>query len=315
MLKKNICGISEIRGKHHTPKEILKLASMVQSMTGFGKARVSIPGKNISIEIKSLNSKQQDFSVRMPGTYKSKEMEIRKMLQNDLVRGKVECNINVELTGEASNYKINTELVKSYHEQLKSILPSSELTPELLSTIMRMPDVMNSDKDELDEAEWEALKSGVQEALENIVGFRKDEGKSLEDDLLARVTAIEEGLEKVKEFDVTRVANMKAKLNTSISEIKEDLIDKNRFEQELIYYLEKLDINEEKVRLAQHCKYFRETLAKEGEKGKKLGFIAQEMGREINTTGSKANDAQIQKTVVLMKDSLEKIKEQILNVL
>lgn len=288
---------------------------MVQSMTGFGKARVSIPGKNISIEIKSLNSKQQDFSVRMPGTYKSKEMEIRKMLQKALFRGKVECNINVELTGESSNYKINSELVKSYFEQLKPLLGTDEITPEILSTLMRMPDVMNSDKDELDPQEWEALRDGVSEALKNIVGFRKDEGKSLEDDLLGRVDAIEKGLEEVKEFDVTRVANMKERLNTSIAEIQEDLIDKNRFEQEVIYYLEKLDINEEKVRLAQHCKYFRETLAGEGEKGKKLGFIAQEMGREINTTGSKANDAQIQKTVVLMKDSLEKIKEQILNVL
>ena len=180
---------------------------------------------------------------------------------------------------------------------------------------MRMPDVMNSDKDELNEAEWKALEKGVEEALKNIVDFRKVEGKSLEEDILSRINAIEDGLEQVKEFDVTRVANMKERLNASISEIKEELIDKNRFEQEIIYYLEKLDINEEKVRLAQHCKYFRETLNGEGEKGKKLGFISQEIGREINTTGSKANDAQIQKTVVLMKDSLEKIKEQILNVL
>ena len=288
---------------------------MVQSMTGFGKAQVSIPGKNISIEIKSLNSKQQDFSVRMPGTYKSKEMEIRKMLQKALFRGKVECNINVELTGESSNYKVNTTLVKSYFEQLKPLLESKELNTDILSTIMRMPDVMNSDKDELNEAEWEALEKGVEEALKNIVDFRKVEGKSLEEDILGRINAIEDGLEQVKEFDVTRVANMKERLNASISEIKEELIDKNRFEQEIIYYLEKLDINEEKVRLAQHCKYFRETLNGEEEKGKKLGFISQEMGREINTTGSKANDAQIQKTVVLMKDSLEKIKEQILNVL
>ncbi len=288
---------------------------MVQSMTGFGKSRVSIPGKNISIEIKSLNSKQQDFSVRMPGNYKSKEMEIRKMLQASLFRGKVECNINVELTGESSNYTINTELVQSYFDQIQPLLSSSEITPEVLSTIMRMPDVMNSDKDELDSKEWEALKNGVFEALNNIVDFRKEEGNSLEDDLLERMISIEKGLEEVKEYDVVRLENMKARLNASISEIQEDLIDKNRFEQEVIYYLEKLDLNEEKVRLAQHCKYFRETLSTEGEKGKKLGFISQEMGREINTIGSKANDAEIQKTVVLMKDSLEKIKEQILNVL
>ena len=288
---------------------------MVLSMTGFGKSRISLTEKNISIEIKSLNSKQQDFSVRMPGNYKSKEMEIRKMLQSSLLRGKVECNINVELTGESSNYSINTELIQYYFDQLKPLLSSSEITPEVLSTIMRMPDIMNSDKDELDDEEWKALKNGIIEALNNIVDFRKEEGKSLENDLLERIISIEKGLEKVKEYDVFRLENMKARLNTAISEIQEELIDKNRFEQEIIYYLEKLDLNEEKVRLAQHCKYFRETMSKEYEKGKKLGFIAQEMGREINTIGSKANDAKIQKIVVLMKDSLEKIKEQILNVL
>jgi uncharacterized protein (TIGR00255 family) len=284
-------------------------------MTGFGKAQISIPGKNISIEIKSLNSKQQDFSVRMPGAYKGKEMSIRKMLQKALFRGKVECNINVELTGDSSSYKVNTKLVKSYFEQLKSLVGDLELNSEILSTIMRMPDVMNSDKDELEDSEYKALESGIEEALKNIVDFRKVEGKSLEDDILTRVNAIEDGLEKVKEFDVKRLANIKERLNVSISEIQEDLIDKNRFEQEVIYYLEKLDINEEKVRLAQHCKYFKETIASEGEKGKKLGFISQEMGREINTMGSKANDTKIQQIVVLMKDNLEKIKEQILNVL
>jgi uncharacterized protein (TIGR00255 family) len=190
-----------------------------------------------------------------------------------------------------------------------------ELNSEILSTIMRMPDVMNSDKDELEDSEYKALESGIDEALKNIVDFRKVEGKSLEDDILTRVNAIEGGLEKVKEFDVKRLANIRERLNVSISEIQEDLIDKNRFEQEVIYYLEKLDINEEKVRLAQHCKYFKETLTSEGEKGKKLGFISQEMGREINTMGSKANDTKIQQIVVLMKDNLEKIKEQILNVL
>ena len=288
---------------------------MVQSMTGFGKSRVSIPGKNISIEIKSLNSKQQDFSVRMPGTYKSKEMSIRKMLQKELFRGKVECNINVELTGEASNHKINKQLIKSYFEQMTPLLSSSEMTPEVLSIIMRMPDVMNSEREELEQEEWEILKNGVSDALKNIVDFRKEEGASLEDDLLKRVSAIENGLEDVKRHDKIGVENMKERLNTSISEIKDNLIDKNRFEQEVIYYLEKLDINEEKVRLAQHCKYFKDTLVSEIEKGKKLGFIAQEMGREINTVGSKANNAEIQKIVVLMKDSLEKIKEQVLNVL
>tara|TARA_B100000614_G_scaffold261021_1_gene289442 strand:- start:364 stop:1218 length:855 start_codon:yes stop_codon:yes gene_type:complete len=284
-------------------------------MTGFGKAHVGLPGKNISIEIKSLNSKQQDFSIRMPGTYKSKEMDIRKMLQKALLRGKVECNINVELSGEASNYKINKELITSYFEQMTPLLSCSEMTPEVLSIIMRMPDVMNSGKEELDEKEWKVLETGIHEAIKNIVDFRQEEGTSLKFDLLKRVSAIERGLEDVREHDTIRVENMKERLNTSISEIREDLIDKNRFEQEVIYYLEKLDINEEKVRLNQHCKYFRDTLVNDIEKGKKLGFIAQEMGREINTIGSKANNAEIQKIVVLMKDNLEKIKEQILNVL
>ena len=189
---------------------------MVQSMTGFGKARVSLPGKNISIEIKSLNSKQQDFSVRMPGNFKSKEMEIRKMLQSSLFRGKVECNINVELTGESSNYTVNTELIKSYFEQIKPLLSSSEMTPEVLSTIMRMPDVMNSDKDEMEPQEWEGLKKGISEALINTVDFRSTEGKSLHDDLIERMMQIEEGLEEVKEYDLVRMENMKARLNSSV---------------------------------------------------------------------------------------------------
>ena len=288
---------------------------MVQSMTGFGKSQVSIPGKNISIEIKSLNSKQQDFSVRMPGTYKSKEMEIRKMLQKALFRGKVECNINVELTGESSNYKVNTALVMSYFEQLKPLLGSNELNPDILSTIMRMPDVMNSDKNELNEVEWKALERGVEEALKNIVDFRKVEGKSLEEDILGRVTAIEDGLEQVKEFDIARVANMKERLNTSISEIKEDLIDKNRFEQEVIYYLEKLDINEEIVRLNKHIDLFIKTINKKKPIGKKLNFICQEIGREINTIGSKSSEFKIQSSVINMKEYLEKIKEENFNIL
>lgn len=288
---------------------------MVQSMTGFGKANVSLPGKNISIEIKSLNSKQQDFSVRMPGLYKSKEMEIRKMLQQALFRGKVELNINVELTGDNAGNKINLPIIQTYFEQLKPVLNTDVLTPDVLATIMRLPDVMTGVKDELDLEEWSVLKNALLVAIENIVDFRLTEGESLKNDLLSRVKAIENGLEEVKSFDEDRIANVKERLRQGIAEIQDDLVDKNRFEQELIYYLEKLDINEEKVRLFQHCKYFRETIEVSGEKGKKLGFISQEMGREINTIGSKANDAQIQKTVVLMKDSLEKIKEQVLNVL
>lgn len=288
---------------------------MVQSMTGFGKAQINIPGKSITIEIKSLNSKQQDLSVRMPGVYKSKEMKLRNRIIQSLSRGKIEFSMYVDMTGESSNYKVNLPLVQAYFDQLKPVIGSDEMTPEVLSTIMRLPDVMNSGKEEVSDEEWASISEGVEEALKNINQFRSDEGASLEKDMLERVASIEAGLEKVIECDVIRIQKIKDRLQTAISEIKDELVDKNRFEQELIFYLEKLDINEEKVRLKQHCTYFRETIQNEGSKGKKLGFISQEMGREINTTGSKANDADIQKIVVVMKDDLEKIKEQVLNVL
>ena len=288
---------------------------MVQSMTGFGKAQISIPGKSISIEIKSLNSKQQDLSVRMPGVYKSKEMQLRNRIIKSLSRGKIEFSMYVESTNKVSSSKVNLALVKVYHEQLKSILGTDELTPEVLSTIMRFPDVMNSEKEEISDDEWSNILIGVDEALININQFRSDEGASLEKDMIERITSIEKGLEDVIRCDVRRIQNIKDRLHNAISEIQENLVDKNRFEQELIYYLEKLDINEEKVRLKQHCVYFKQTIENEGSMGKKLGFISQEMGREINTTGSKANDADIQKIVVVMKDDLEKIKEQVLNVL
>ena len=288
---------------------------MVQSMTGFGKAQISIPGKSISIEIKSLNSKQQDLSVRMPGVYKSKEMQLRNRIIKSLSRGKIEFSMYVESTNKVSSSKVNLALVKVYHEQLKSILGTDELTPEVLSTIMRFPDVMNSEKEEISDDEWSNILIGVDEALTNINQFRSDEGASLEKDMIERITSIEKGLEDVIKCDVRRIQNIKDRLHNAISEIQENLVDKNRFEQELIYYLEKLDINEEKVRLKQHCVYFKQTIENEGSMGKKLGFISQEMGREINTTGSKANDADIQKIVVVMKDDLEKIKEQVLNVL
>jgi len=288
---------------------------MVQSMTGFGKAQINIPGKSINIEIKSLNSKQQDLSVRMPGVYKSKEMQLRNRIINSLSRGKIEFSMHVESTGNSLNTKVNLELVKAYFEQLKPVLDTDKITPDVLSTIMRFPDVMHSTKEEISEDEWNIILKGVDEALVNINQFRSDEGTSLEEDMIGRVASIEQGLEDVVKCDVVRIQNIKDRLQSSIAEIKDNLVDKNRFEQELIYYLEKLDINEEKVRLKQHCTYFRETIATEGSMGKKLGFISQEMGREINTTGSKANDADIQKIVVMMKDDLEKIKEQVLNVL
>tara|TARA_B100000795_G_scaffold259415_1_gene234370 strand:- start:3752 stop:4618 length:867 start_codon:yes stop_codon:yes gene_type:complete len=288
---------------------------MVQSMTGFGKAQINIPGKSINIEIKSLNSKQQDLSVRMPGVYKSKEMQLRNRIIKSLSRGKIEFSMYVESTGDSLNSKVNLKLVNAYFEQLKPALDTDKITPEVLSTIMRFPDVMHSEKEEISEEEWSQIIEGVDEALVNINQFRSDEGASLEKDMLDRVTSIEQGIEDVIKCDVIRIQNIKDRLQNSISEIKDNLVDKNRFEQELIYYLEKLDINEEKVRLKQHCAYFRETIINESSMGKKLGFISQEMGREINTTGSKANDADIQKTVVMMKDDLEKIKEQVLNVL
>ena len=291
---------------------------MIRSMTGYGKAECLLADKKLTIEIKSLNSKQLDVNTRLPSLYKEKEINIRQVLASELERGKVECSFYYELSGEAVSGTINEPVVKDYYQQLYRI--SGELglqaSLELLSTVMRMPDTIRTEKPELQETEWTLVEAALRKALEQINIFRKQEGESLDGDLRQRTDAIMRKLAEVELYEKERIDQVRERIGKHLEEfgLKES-VDENRFEQELIYYIEKLDISEEKVRLANHCKYFLETLEDQGPAGKKLGFISQEMGREINTLGSKANHKELQKLVVEMKDELERIKEQILNVL
>ncbi len=291
---------------------------MIRSMTGYGKAECLLSDKKLTIEIKSLNSKQLDVNTRLPSLYKEKEINIRQVLASELERGKVECSFYYELSGEAVSGTINEPVVKDYYQQLYRI--SGELglqaSLELLTTVMRMPDTIRTEKPELQETEWTLVEAALRKALEQINIFRKQEGESLDGDLRQRTDAIMRKLAEVELYEKERIDQVRERIGKHLEEfgLKES-VDENRFEQELIYYIEKLDISEEKVRLANHCKYFLETLEDQGPAGKKLGFISQEMGREINTLGSKANHKELQKLVVEMKDELERIKEQILNVL
>ncbi len=291
---------------------------MIKSMTGYGKAECVCLNQKISIEIKSLNSKFFDVFFRMPNGFRDKELEIRNILSARLQRGKVEFNLNVEETGETGNFSINKALAKKYYNELKSLSEDFKTTDfvDYLPVVMRMPDVMVPEKNEMTEEDWNNLKTAIDSALDKIEEFRIEEGKTLKSDLEYRNSNIQELLSEVVPFEKQRIENLKTKIKKDVYEIadKED-VDKNRFEQELVYYQDKLDITEEKVRLNKHCKYFKETLNEEDSQGKKLGFISQEMGREINTLGSKANDANIQKIVVQMKDELEKIKEQLFNII
>jgi len=291
---------------------------MIKSMTGYGKAEIVLSDKKVVVEIKSLNSKNNDSYVKLPNIYRSKELEIRQLINEKLQRGKIEVNLYYELNAGVTPSSINKDLVKSYYNQLKEIKQElgQDSTDDLLAIVMRMPDVIKQERNELDETEWEKIREIVLLAIENVEIFRTQEGKALEKDILSNVEKITSGLGKVGIFENARIDKIKEKLISQLQElkIKEDY-DKNRLEQELIYYLEKMDVSEEKVRLANHCKYFHETIKNEENAGKKLGFILQEMGREINTLGSKSSDSEMQKIVVSMKDDLEKIKEQILNIL
>jgi uncharacterized protein (TIGR00255 family) len=288
---------------------------MIQSMTGYGKSVLQLPTKKVTIEIKSLNSKTLDLNVRIPSYYKEKELEVRKKLANELIRGKVDFSIFVEMTADETSTIINPGVVKNYIQQLKSIVETdSKSDLELLKMAIHMPDALKTDREELDENEWNLINKTVEEAIKEIIQYRIDEAAALEDDFRTRIANIKSYLEEVKELDVERITNVKERLKKAIDDLKVT-VDENRFEQELIYYLEKLDINEEKVRLENHLNYFLQTLETEDSNGKKLGFIVQEMGREINTTGSKANFAPMQKAVIQMKNELEQIKEQILNIL
>lgn len=292
---------------------------MIKSMTGFGKTTVEIGSKKVVIEIKSLNSKQLDLNLRMPNLFKEKEMEVRGMVKDWLERGKVDVCMYFDNSESDKDVQINKSIVMKYFNQMVEISNELGVEPdksELLQTAMRLPDAMQVKSDELNEEEWGYLKAGIEGALKVMDNFRIQEGKALIKDITYRVQLIQELANTVPQFEVKRVEVVRQKLQEKISEWTDvKNIDQNRLEQEIIYYLEKLDITEEKVRLANHCKYFLETVEKEDAPGRKIGFIAQEIGREINTMGSKANDHDIQKLVVRMKDELEKIKEQSLNVL
>lgn len=288
---------------------------MIQSMTGYGKAVLQLSTKKVTIEIKSLNSKNLDLNVRIPSYYKEKELNVRKKLAKKLVRGKVDFSIFVEMTADETSTTINNGVVKQYMQQLRNVVQSGTSEDlELLKMAISMPDALKTEREELDEEEWNLIDEKIEEALTKIVQYRIDEAKSLEIDFKERIANIKKYLEEVNALDNDRIENVKARLKKAIDDLRVET-DENRFEQELIYYLEKLDINEEKVRLANHLDYFLQSLASEESNGKKLGFIIQEMGREINTTGSKANFAPMQKAVIQMKNELEQIKEQILNVL
>ena len=287
----------------------------MQSMTGYGKAILQLPTKKVTIEIKSLNSKTLDLNVRIPSYYKEKELTVRKKLASKLIRGKVDFSIWVEMTADETSTEINHGIVKQYMQQMRNIVQTGTSDDvELLKMAIKMPDALKTEREELDENEWKLIQTAIDEAVEKIIQYRVDEAASLEIDFRERITNIKTYLAEVISFDSDRVENVKARLQKAIDDLKVDT-DQNRFEQELIYYLEKLDINEEKVRLANHLDYFLQTLETEDSNGKKLGFIVQEMGREINTMGSKANFAPMQKAVIQMKNELEQIKEQILNVL
>jgi uncharacterized protein (TIGR00255 family) len=288
---------------------------MIQSMTGYGKSVLQLPTKKVTIEIKSLNSKNLDLNVRIPSYYKEKELAVRKRLASALVRGKVDFSIFIEMTADETSTTINHGVVNQYIQQLRNVVQTGNSDDvALLRMAIAMPDALKTERAELDENEWNLINKNIEEAIKEIVQYRIDEAASLELDFRERITNIRKYLEEVYSFDADRIENVKARLQKAIDDLKVET-DQNRFEQELIYYLEKLDINEEKVRLTNHLDYFLQTIETPDSNGKKLGFIVQEMGREINTTGSKANFAPMQKAVIQMKNELEQIKEQILNVL
>jgi uncharacterized protein (TIGR00255 family) len=291
---------------------------MIKSMTGFGKTEFEINSKKVTIEIKSLNSKQADISTRIPQLYREKEIEIRRLITDKLVRGKIDFSIFYENLGDSGNAVINGGIVKGYFSDLNRIsqelgLPVNE---NLLQIILRLPDAVKMNFDSLDPEEWKLLDKNIMKAIHEVERFRKQEGKALEIDLIANIENILQLKRDIEPFEQPRIENIKNRLSENLESLRlNGAADANRFEQEIIFYLERLDFNEEKVRLENHCTYFLETLKDTDSNGRKLAFITQEIGREINTIGSKANESNIQKLVVMMKDSLERIKEQVLNVL
>ena len=291
---------------------------MIQSMTGYGRSVVVFDEKKINVEIKSLNSKQLDLNTRVAPLYREKEMEIRQMIAAVLVRGKVDFSLWIEKEAGVDATPINAALVENYYRQIKAISEATGIPEpsDWYYTILRMPDVTTkTDVEVLSDEEWAVARQAIEEAINNLVAFRKQEGAALQKKFEEKIDNIARLLESIEPFEKSRVEKIRARIVEGLKSIPEVEYDKNRMEQELIYYIEKLDISEEKQRLANHLRYFRETMEESDCQGKKLGFIAQEMGREINTTGSKSNQAEMQNIVVMMKDELEQIKEQVLNAL
>ena len=290
---------------------------MIKSMTGFGKGEATYADKKFRVELRSLNSKQLDLSVKLPGKYRAVEAELRSMITRELQRGKVDCYVSVEATTAETSAHINREAFKAYADELREVCEANFIAAEsdaLLRAVLRMPDVITSEECEVSEAELAVIIDAAKTACAELDSFRVQEGEILIADLLRRIDLIEQYRHDVEPYESARVETIKSRIRENIEKLQLE-VDNNRLEQEMIYYIEKLDITEEKVRLDNHCNYFREVAAMEDAPGRKLGFIAQELGREINTMGSKSNEAEMQRLVVKMKDELEKIKEQVLNIL
>ena len=289
---------------------------MIQSMTGYGKAELNLKNANFTIEVRSLNSKQIDANVKMSSIYRDKEIGLRKLLSEKLQRGKIELSIWRESSDSSAKYTLNTELIKEYFSQIKEVTSSLSInSSDIMPSLLKMPEVLVKGEEKAEDNEWEEIAKGIDIAIGNILKFRLDEGEKLESDITARINKLSTLLINISPFAKGRIEKVKKSLADKLAEIDTKNIDENRFEQELIYYLEKQDITEEQVRLEVHLSYFIETMKADAPNGKKLGFIGQEIGREINTIGSKSSDAEMQKIVVQMKDELEKIKEQLLNIL
>ena len=289
---------------------------MIQSMTGYGKAELNLTNANFTIEVRSLNSKQIDANVKMSSIYRDKEIGLRKLLSEKLQRGKIELSIWRESSESSAKYTLNTELIKEYFSQIHEVTSSLSInSSNIMPSLLKMPEVLVKGEEKAEDNEWEEIAKGIDIAIGNILKFRLDEGEKLEADITARINKLSTLLIDIKPFAKGRIEKVKKSLADKLAEIDTKNIDENRFEQELIYYLEKQDITEEQVRLEVHLSYFIETMKADAPNGKKLGFIGQEIGREINTIGSKSSDAEMQKIVVQMKDELEKIKEQLLNIL
>jgi len=289
---------------------------MIQSMTGYGKAELNLTNANFTIEVRSLNSKQIDANVKMSSIYRDKEIGLRKLLSEKLQRGKIELSIWRESSESSAKYTLNTELIKEYFSQIQEVARSLGInSSDIMPSLLKMPEVLVKGEEKAEDNEWEEIAKGIDIAISNILQFRLDEGEKLEADITERINKLSTLLVDIAPFAKARIEKVKKSLGDKLAEIDTKNIDENRFEQELIYYLEKQDITEEQVRLDAHLSYFIETMKAEAPNGKKLGFIGQEIGREINTIGSKSSDAEMQKIVVQMKDELEKIKEQLLNIL